>query len=155
MTFAIRERFDATATSRRRAASRKFIPNGGHGSMRYCVYVLAGALSLGLLACSNGPQAEGNGRPKHTVKQIMKLAHKSGLMKQAILGAATDAEKKELVNLYVELSSESPEKGTAESWKQLTAALLQAAKDVEAGRPGSGPALRKAVDCDTCHKLHK
>jgi hypothetical protein len=123
--------------------------------MRYRVYALAGVLSLGLLACSNGPQADDNGRPKHTIKQIMNLAHKSGLMKKAILGAATPAEKKELVDLYGELSADLPEKGNPESWKQLTTALVQAAKDVEAGKPGSGPALRKAVDCDTCHKLHK
>jgi hypothetical protein len=123
--------------------------------MRYRTCALAGVLLLGLLACSNAREADEKDGSKHTVKEIMKLAHKSGLIKKAILGTATPAEKKGLVELYIELSQDTPAKGSAESWKQLTAALVQSAKDVEAVKPGSGLALRKAVDCDTCHKIHK
>jgi hypothetical protein len=113
------------------------------------------ALALGPLACMNGPGAEETDKPKHTTKEVMILAHKSGLMKKAILGTASADEKKELTALYVDLSKNEPAKGSAESWKEKTKALVAAAKDVEAGKPGAGPALRKAVDCDTCHKAHK
>jgi hypothetical protein len=116
---------------------------------------LAGALLLGLLACDKKPLSDENDKPKHTIKEIMALAHKKGLMKKAILGTATADEKKALVDYYIDLARSEPTKGGAESWKEKTTALVKAARDVEAGKPGAGVALRKAVDCDTCHGVHK
>jgi hypothetical protein len=113
------------------------------------------ALMLGLLACNSEPPPDGTDKPKHNIKEIMALAHKKGLMKKAILGTATAEEKKALVEFYIDLAKNEPTKGNAESWKEKTAALVKAARDVEAGKPGAGLALRKAVDCDTCHNAHK
>ena len=113
---------------------------------------LPAVVVLALSACGQG---DGGDVPKHSVKEIMVLAHKKGLVKKAILGTATAGEKHELTDLYVDLAKNSVSKGSAESWKEKTTALVQAAKDVEAGKPLSGAALRKAVDCDTCHNAHK
>jgi hypothetical protein len=118
----------------------------------YCV--LAGAM-LGSLACNDASRADDDGKPKYTVKEVMLKAHKSGLMKKAILGTATAAEKTQLVDLYVEMAKNEPAKGTAESWKQKTETLIRAARDVEAGKAGAGVAFREAVDCENCHKAHK
>jgi hypothetical protein len=123
--------------------------------MKKVSFYLAAGFALALFACNSGPQADEGEKPKHTVKEIMVLAHKSGLMKKAILGNATAAEKRELTELYVDLQKNGVKKGSAESWKEKTAALVRAAQDVEAGKAGAGLALRKAVDCDTCHKAHK
>jgi hypothetical protein len=123
--------------------------------MRAATCCLTVALGLGLLGCGPAPRAGEPEKPGHTTKEVMGLAHKSGLMKKAILGTATAAEKKTLTALYVDLAKNEPAKGSAESWKEKTTALVAAARDVEAGKPGAGPALRKAVDCDTCHRDHR
>jgi hypothetical protein len=116
---------------------------------------MTAAIVLGLLACKNETPADGSDKAKHTIKEVMALAHKSGLMKKAVLGTATDDERKNLTELYVDLAKNEPTKGSAESWKEKTTALVKAARDVEARKPGAGVAFRRAVDCDTCHKDHK
>jgi hypothetical protein len=123
--------------------------------MRTATRCLTAGLALGFLACNDAPRADEGEKPKHTIKEVMKLAHKTGLMKKAILGTATAGEKRSLTELYADLAKSTPAKGSAESWKEKTVALVAAARDVEAGKPGAGPALRRAVDCDTCHKAHK
>ena len=68
---------------------------------------------------------------------------------------ATADEKKLLVELYEAMAQQSPPKGDEEHWKKLNTALLQAAKDVAAGKEGAREKLMTAGDCGTCHKSHK
>jgi hypothetical protein len=94
-------------------------------------------------------------KPKHTIKEVMKSAHKGGLMKKVADGKASEAEKKQLVEFYTALAANKPPKGDEASWKEKTSALLAAAKDAEAGKDGAGAALMKAANCMACHSAHK
>jgi hypothetical protein len=123
--------------------------------MRIVAFCAVAVVSCGLLVSCDGSRAEDGGKPKYTIKEVMLKAHKSGLMKKAVLGTATPDEKKELCDYYVEMAKNAPPKGDADSWKQKTEALIRAAREVQAGKPGAGPAFRKAVDCDNCHNVHK
>jgi hypothetical protein len=106
---------------------------------------------VGLSLVTNAEDA----KPKHTIKEVMKAAHKSKLNEKVADGKASDAEKKELVELYVALAANKPPKGEAADWKTKTDALVAAAKDAEAGKEGAGAALKKAYNCGACHSAHK
>jgi|SRR5579883_6330 len=125
--------------------------------MRTVKYCLAATLALGLLANALALRAEDE-KPKHTIKQIMKLAHgggKNSLASRVVMGNGTDADKKMLVELYSDLGKSTPKKGTPEGWKEKTDAVVKAAKDVEAGKAGAGAALKQAINCAGCHKEYK
>jgi hypothetical protein len=96
-------------------------------------------------------------KPKHDVEAIMKMAHdeKTGVYFKVVRGKATDAEKQELVELYVDLGKNKPEKGDARSWREKTDALVTAAKEVAAGKEGAVKALQRAANCQACHDTHK
>lgn len=94
-------------------------------------------------------------KPKHTIKDVMKTAHKGGLLKKVQDGTATEADKKLLAELYLALHDNTPPKGAPESWKEKTDALVKASKDALEGKEGSGEGLKKAANCMACHKEHK
>jgi hypothetical protein len=125
--------------------------------MRTAKYWLAAGLTLGLLTCTVGTRAEDGDTPKHTIKEVMKIAHngKTGLAKKVISGQASDAEKKELAELYADLGKSTPPKGSPEGWKEKTGAVAKAAKDVEAGKPGAAQELQRAINCMGCHRMYK
>jgi hypothetical protein len=125
--------------------------------MRTVKFSLMATLMLGMIANALASRADDGDKPKHTIKEVMKIAHnpKTSLAKKVISGSASDDEKKELVALYVDLGKNTPKKGTPEAWKDKTDAVVQAAKDVEAGKPGAAAALQKAINCANCHKEHK
>jgi hypothetical protein len=87
--------------------------------------------------------------PKHSIKEVMKVALKGPLNKKVADGNASEEEKKQLVELYEALAAATPKKGDAESWKEKTSALLAAAKGTD------GKALLKASNCKACHDSHK
>lgn len=120
-------------------------------------YYLPAIFALGLLVNTYVIRAEDDDKdkPKHDIKEIMVLAHKKGLYKKVIEGKASDDEKKQLTVLYIELSQNHPSKGSDESWKEKTTAVVKASKDVEAGKEGATAALKKANNCASCHKAHK
>ncbi len=111
-------------------------------------------LAFGWVAVTLVTNAEDE-KPKHTIKEVMKTAHKGKLVNKVADGKATAEEKKQLVELYVALAANKPPKGEAASWKEKTDALIAAAKDAEAGKDGAGPALLKAANCGMCHGAHK
>ncbi len=88
-------------------------------------------------------------KPKHTIKDVMKVAMKGGLNKKVADGGASDDEKKQLVELYEAMVAATPKKGDAADWKTKTDALLAAAKGTD------GKALLKAANCKACHDAHK
>jgi hypothetical protein len=96
-------------------------------------------------------------KPKYDIETIMEKAHDKdeGLYKKVAGGKASDAEKKQLLELYVELGKNKPPKGGKDSWKKKTDAMIGAAKDVVADKDGSIASLKKAVNCKACHDVHK
>lgn len=88
-------------------------------------------------------------KDKVTIKTVMKKAMAGGLCKKVASGEANAEEKKELVELFTALAKATPPKGEADSWKEKTKALLDAAK------ADDGAALKKAADCAGCHGVHK
>lgn len=113
---------------------------------------------LSLLTIASGissGQARGDDKPAHTIKQAMKEHKKGGLKDKVIEGTASDADKKQLVELYVALGQNKPPKGSDESWKKLTDALINASRDVASGKENGVSDLKKAVNCGSCHSVHK
>jgi hypothetical protein len=112
----------------------------------------ATGLSLGLLMAPVFAEDEA---PKYKIKDVMKAALKGPLLKKVASGDASEAEKKELHEMLVALSKNSPPKGEADSWKELTGALVKAGQAAVEGTEGAGEMLTKAANCKACHTNHK
>lgn len=93
--------------------------------------------------------------PKHTIKDVMKVAMKGGLCSKVAKGEASADDKKQLVECFEALAANKPPKGEEAGWKEKTAALVAAAKAAAEGKDGAGAALQKAANCMACHKDHK
>jgi hypothetical protein len=94
-------------------------------------------------------------KPKHTIKDVMKVCMKGKLCEKVAKGEASDDEKKKLVECFTALAANKPPKGDAESWKAKTGALLEAAKAAAEGTEGASDKLKAAANCAACHKEHK
>lgn len=94
-------------------------------------------------------------KPKYTIKEVMKKAHKDGLMKKLAEGGGTKADAEELLDLYKALGKNKPPKGEAGSWQEKTKVLVDAAQKVVDDKPGAREELKKAANCAECHKAHK
>lgn len=119
--------------------------------------VVSTVLGLAVLA-GLGFAVNGDDKPKFTTKQVMAKANgkgKNSLANKVIGGKASDAEKKQLVELFEAMSANKPPMGSEESWKKLNDELVGAAKDAEAGKEGAGDRLKKANNCKVCHEAHK
>lgn len=94
-------------------------------------------------------------KPKYTIKEVMKKAHKDGLMKKLADGGGSKADAEELLDLYKAMGKHKPPKGDLEGWKEKTKALIDAAQNVVDDKPGARDELKKAANCAECHKAHK
>ncbi|HEV3343929.1 MAG TPA: hypothetical protein VG125_26380 [Pirellulales bacterium] len=94
-------------------------------------------------------------KPKYTIKEVMKKAHKDGLMKKLADGGGTKTDAEELLDLYKAMGKHKAPKGDAESWKTKTKALVDAAQAVVDDKAGARDELKKAANCAECHKAHK
>lgn len=98
---------------------------------------------------------------KIPIKTIMQKAHqpdraaRKALDQRVIDGKATDAEKKQLLELYEDLAQSVPAKGDLESWKKLTAPIVDAARGVVKGDEKAPARLAAALDCKACHTRHR
>ncbi len=120
----------------------------------FLVGTLCLTLSLGTLATlavAAGDDAE----PKHTVKEVMKVAHKDGLLKKILNGDGSAEDKQMLLDLYVSLIENKPKKGSMESWQTLAGGAALAAAKVVVGREDGIAQLKKASNCKACHDVHK
>jgi len=111
-----------------------------------------------LVTCAlvGGAKVQGADGEKHSIKDVMKHVFKKNALKdKAIAGEASDDEKKELVSLLKDMADQAPPKGSEESWKKLTGALVEAGQGVVEGKEGAVEALKKASNCGACHKEHK
>jgi len=109
------------------------------------VVIACGWLTVSFVA---GAQAD---KPKYTTKQVMKGAQaKGGLKDKVIAGTATEDERKELIAMYEALALNKPPRGEEASWKEKTAALVEAAKS------GDVEKIKAAANaCMACHSAHK
>lgn len=111
-------------------------------------------IGFSFVVAANGDEEESK-KGKHTTKEVMKLAHKDGLLKKVSAGDASDEEKKQLLDLYVSMAENEPKKGDAKSWKTLNDAVIVATAKVLVGRDGAVDELKKATNCKACHSVHK
>jgi len=137
--------------------------------MNWCFHVALTATFLcGIVCCQNPvsgfehnvPQAPesavlADDDEKLTIKKIMELAHKSGLLKKVATGKASDAEITELHDFYLAMPSLKPPQGEAESWKEKTAALIEASQAAVDKDPNASALLNSATNCAACHEAHK
>jgi len=61
--------------------------------------------ACGVLAVNNNSAPKAS--PK-TVKEVIKITHKDGLHKKILAGGATDDEKTQLLDLYIDMSEGEP-----------------------------------------------
>lgn len=90
-----------------------------------------------------------------SIKEVMKLAHKDGLHKKVLSGGASDAEKKQLLDLYIDMLEGTPAKGDKAEWPMVAGAAVVSAAKVVLGREGAIEELTKTSDCKGCHSKFK
>jgi len=111
-------------------------------------------IAFGWVAVSLTTRAQD--KPKYTIKEVMKTAHKGGLTKKVAKGEASADEKKQLVELYEALAANHPPMGDEASWKAKTAELVVAAKEAAEGKEGASEKLNAIfMKCAGCHMAHK
>ncbi len=94
---------------------------------------------------------------KHTIKEVMKIAHgkDSNLLQKVIKGEASAEEKNQLLDLYISMVEGKPSKGDMNSWHTLAGGAALAAAKVVVGREGAIKELETATNCKACHSVHK
>lgn len=124
--------------------------------MRKFVAMLLLATLIGLPAGrSIGANPTPAPEPENSIKDVMKKAHKDGLLKKVLEGKAEDADKKMLLNLYIDMLESKPEKGDQAEWIMMAGKSMVAAGKVVVGRDGSIDELKVATNCKACHDVFK
>lgn len=91
-----------------------------------------------------------------TVKEVMKIAHaKEGLHSKILAGTGTDEDKKQLLDLYLDMAEGEPKKGDKAEFKVVASAAMASAAKVMLGREGAIEELKKTSDCKACHSKFK
>jgi hypothetical protein len=119
------------------------------------IALLSGSMLVACLVCAPVTAEEEDSKPKFTTKEVMKTAMKGGLLKKVASGDASDEEKTQLHEMLVALGKNQPKKGEADSWKELTEALVKAGQAAVDGDEDAGDMLTKASNCKACHDKHK
>lgn len=101
------------------------------------------------------PEGEGEAEGTFSISQVMELAHQNKLYRDFFDGEFEAQVGERLVMLYESLPSQSSPKGDDDDWKERSTNLLNAAKDVLAGKDDSVAAFKRAVNCNSCHSRHK
>jgi len=119
--------------------------------------VLPFALALGavVMVASLGIFGAADEKPKYTIKEVMKEAHKEGLLKKVSSGKASKEEKEKLLALYIALHQNKPPQGDAKEFATQSEGIVSAAKAVVEGKEGAEGKLAKAVNCGNCHSKFK
>ena len=122
--------------------------------MRNMFRTAAAIAILGSVAFSLALAAD-EATPKYTIKEVMKKAHKDGLLKKVAGGQGTKADAEELLDLYKALGPNKPPKGDPESWKAKTVALVEAAQEVVERQSSARTSGWRKPPTAECHKAHK
>jgi hypothetical protein len=117
------------------------------------IVTILGPLALMAGFLLGGPTAGDEGSKELAVVDVMQQAHKDGLLKKVTAGEASEAEKKQLLKLYVALWDTEPPMGELPSWKEKTGELVVGAAKVVLGEDGAESNLK--VNCAACHKSHR
>lgn len=121
--------------------------------MKRFVLVMIGLLSVTLL--SGVAVADKGKDSKFSTEEIMKKGFKGGLVAKVAKGDASEEDQKLVIEMLESLAKNPPHKGSEESWKEKTSALLAAAKGTVEGKEGSDAKLKKTMNCKACHDEHK
>jgi hypothetical protein len=122
--------------------------------MRKLMVVACLTLSALIVAGLDTPAAQD--KPKFTISEVMQQAHKGGLLKKVQTKEANAEEGKQLVEYYVALTQNKPPMGDEKAWKKQTETMLAGAKLYAEGKKDDGAAaLKKAINCGSCHKMFK
>jgi hypothetical protein len=119
--------------------------------------LVLGAFAVVAVALMCNSNVEGVGdkkdeKPKYTIKEVMKEAHKSGLLKKVQAGTAEKSDREKLAELYKALALNTPGKGEKEEWKKTTEVMVKLATEAIAD-PDAGKKIK--VDCGACHGKFK
>lgn len=95
-----------------------------------CTLVAAAICGSGAMAVTNNLLASAT--PK-TIKEVMKIAHKDGLMKKVQGGSSSDEEKKQLLDLYLDMLEGEPKKGDKAEWKIAAGAVVATLQKLSSG----------------------
>ncbi|PQO27647.1 hypothetical protein C5Y96_19160 [Blastopirellula marina] len=121
--------------------------------MKRFMLVMIGLLSVTLL--SGVAVADKGKDSKYSTEEIMKKGFKGGLVAKVAKGEASEEDQKLVIEMLESLAKNPPHKGSEESWKEKTSALLAAAKDTVEGKEGADAKLKKTMNCKACHDEHK
>ncbi len=92
-----------------------------------------------------------------SISDIMVTYHKgdTSLASQAREGNADKDDLRAMLEAYELMLNLEPPKGTLESWKLKTNALIKATTDLIEGEAGAVAAYKTAVNCKACHTDHR
>ncbi|MFN3150029.1 hypothetical protein [Bremerella sp.] len=121
--------------------------------MKRVLLVLVGLVSVALL--SGVAMADKGKDSKYSTEDIMKKGFKGGLVAKVAKGEASEEDQKLVIEMLESLAKNPPHKGSEESWKEKTSALLAAAKETVDGKKGADEKLKKTMNCKACHDTHK
>lgn len=95
-------------------------------------------------------------KPK-SIKDAMVSVHKGkdSLVSKVSAGKGTPEDHSRLLEIYQFLATQKPPQGDADSWKAKTSALIAASMDLVDKKAGAADTFKKAVDCKSCHSVHK
>ena len=132
------------------------------------MFLLTGVLALGVIVSSNIVKAEDKDDKTPSIKEIMETAHGDDGLRDKVTTAVKEKAwddastgAKDWIKQAEALAKNKPPKGTAASWKKLTAAYEKNVKAVAkaAGKKdvdGSKAALKTlGTSCGSCHTAHK
>lgn len=97
------------------------------------------------------PEPEGDGGT-FSISQIMEFGHDNKLYRELLKSPVDPAAGERMILLYTDLPKQTPPKGDVEDWQKRATSLLDAAKSAIAGQDGSEAALKRAVNCNSCHQ---
>ena len=122
--------------------------------------MIAGCLAVALVGATvvgslSGAVAAPQEEPENSIKDVMKKAHKDGLLKKVMSGQASDDDKKMLLDLYIDMLEGVPEKGDRGEWIMASGPSVIAAGKVVVGREGALEELKTATNCKNCHDKFK
>ncbi len=119
------------------------------------VRLIVGSLMVAILGGGAAMAVHKSLYAPKTVKEVMKLAHKDGLLKKVQGGSASDAEKKQLLDLYIDMLEGEPKKGDKTEWLMAAGSAVVSAAKVVVGREDALDELKTTTDCMGCHSKFK